>query len=94
MLDHLSVLKASGGLDFLLHTKQLNKFLLLFDFQLVHHNTIKEFLYKVYMDNIHFVCVYSLGDFGLGSNTFFYHQMVLKLAYLASEQLNCEHLNG
>ena len=40
VLDHLSVLKASDGLDFLLHTKQLFKFLLLFDFQLVHHNTI------------------------------------------------------
>ena len=40
VLDHLSVLKAVIGLDFLLHTKHNIKGLLLFYFKLVHYNTI------------------------------------------------------
>ena len=54
-------------------------------------NTNQLILYKVYKDNHLFVCVCPMINFVLDSSTYACHQKDSKLAYLVSEQLNCEH---
>ena len=65
VLDHLSYLKASDDLDFLLNTMYINEFLHVFYFQLILHNTNYLISNIIYERNRFFECVYSMVNFVL-----------------------------
>ena len=95
MPNHLPDL---GDLDdsiFLSESKCYSMFFHLFyNFQFILYNTNQLTSNNVYKDNRLSGCIFLMINFVLDlMSTLFYHQKDSKLAYLASEQFDCEHLN-
>ena len=87
--------KRSWWFNFFSESKRYSIILHLFyNFQLFLYNTNQLISNNIYKDNRHFVRVYPMINFVLDLSRHACHQKDPKLVYLASEQLNCEHLNG
>ena len=93
-------LKAVDGLDFLSESKFYTIFLHpggalhLFYLLLFPYKTNQLISNNIYKDNRLFGCVSTMINFVLDLSTQDCEQKDSKVAYLASEQLNSEHLNG
>ena len=101
--DHLSDIKSVAASIFLSEFKYYSIFLHptgeaartyhMFHLCSILYNTNQLISNIIYKDNHHFVHVYPMINFVLDLSTHACHQKDSKLADLASEQLNYEHLN-
>ena len=94
--DHLSDLRDLDDSIFLLESKCYSIFLhpQMYHLCSILYNTNQLIPNNIYKDNRLSGCVYPMINFVLDLSTHACHQKDSKLAYLASEQLNCEYLNG